>query len=78
MYAFVHLLTRLVISCENCSHYITNPRSKKTEKGRESNRAAYVKGDQNQNNQVHVLTTTITVNIYAQSAKNAQELQCCQ
>lgn len=33
MYAFVHLLTRLVISCENCSHYITNPRSKKQRKG---------------------------------------------
>lgn len=31
----VDLLTRLVIPCENCSHYITNPRrgKKKERKG---------------------------------------------
>lgn len=69
----IDLLTRLVIPCENCSHYITNPRrekkKKKRGKRRESKRPAFIKGGQNQKNQIHALTATITVNISVQNTK---------
>lgn len=71
----IDLLTRLVIPCENCSHYITNPRRKKKKEKKGRERPAFIKGGQNQKNQIHELTATITVNISVQNTKNAQDLQ---